>query len=262
MPQIDSFDVGTFCWAELSTSDEAGARDFYSAVFGWDVDVNEIPGGTYSTFMKGGRSVAAAAQQREEEAAGGVPPHWNLYVSVDDADAFAAKASSAGGNVIAPPFDVMELGRMAVISDPTGAVLGLWQDKAMGGYGVIDDPGTVNWHELMTPDLAKARAFYSELFGWEIEEYPMPRGTYTVFKSGEASRGGATATPENLGNLAAWTVYFEVEDCDGTVEKIKGAGGSVQFGPEFAETVGKFATIADPQGASFAILEPDPNVPQ
>ena len=262
MSKVDSFEVGTFCWAELSTSDEPAARDFYSGVFGWDVDVSEIPGGTYSTFMKDGRAVAAAGQQREDEAAQGIPPHWNLYVSVDDADSFAAKAASAGGTVIVPAFDVMEFGRMAVIADPTGAMLGLWQPKAMAGYGVINEAGTTGWHELMTPDIDKARAFYIELFGWTIQEYPMERGTYTVFNSGETGRGGAMPTPENLGDLAVWTVYFNTEDCNGTVEKIKGAGGRVDFGPDFAETVGTFASVADPQGAAFAVITPDPNIPQ
>ena len=262
MPQVDSFEVGAFCWAELATSDEVAARDFYSGVFGWDVDVSEIPGGTYTVFLQGGRSVAAAGQQREEEAAQGIPPHWNLYVSVDDADAYANKAASAGGSVIAPAFDVMEFGRMAVIADPTGAMLGLWQPKAMAGYGVINDPGTAGWHELMTPDVEKARAFYSELFGWTVDEYPMPRGTYSVFRAGEDNRGGAMPTPEDLGNLAVWTVYFDVEDCDATVEKIKSSGGRVDYGPEFTETVGRYASVADPQGVAFAVITPDPNVPE
>jgi len=262
MPHVDSFEVGAFCWAELSTSNEPGARAFYSAVFDWNVDVSEIPGGTYSTFTSSGRAVAAAAQQRDDEAAQGVPPHWNLYVSVDDADSFANKAAAAGGTVIVPAFDVMEFGRMAVIADPTGGVLGLWQSKAMAGYGVTDDPDTPGWHELMTPDIDKARAFYSELFGWSPKEYPMERGTYTVFMSGDKSRGGAMSTPEDVGDLAVWTIYFNVEDGDATVEKIKGAGGRVDFGPEFVETVGSFASVADPQGAAFAVIKPDPNVPQ
>lgn len=261
MPEFDGFDAGAFCWAELSTSDEAAARDFYRAVFGWDVDVAEIPGGTYSTFTLGGRSVAAAAQQREEEAAQGVPPHWNLYVNVDDADKVAAGAQEAGGNVIMPAFDVMELGRMAVIADPSGAMLGLWQPKAMAGYGLYGDSNTVGWNELMTPDIAGARDFYTTVFGWEVMAYPMPRGEYTVFKSGDENRGGAMSTPEDLGNLAVWSVYFSVDDCDATVGKIKGAGGRIDFGPEFAATVGTFASCADPQGAAFSVIEPDPDVP-
>ena len=260
MPEVNGFEPGLFCWAELSTSDANSAKSFYPTLFGWDVEDNEIPGGgVYTMYKLRGRYVGASSEQREDERSQGIPPHWNLYISTDDADGDAKRAEAAGGTVVAPAFDVMDAGRMAVIADPTGAIFGLWQSGQHRGFGLAFETGSVVWNELLTNDLDRATAFYTETFGWTAESSPTPTGTsYTVFRKGETQVAGAMANPEGMESMPPnWGVYYAVDDCDAIAARVKELGGSIYFGPQFMETVGKFATCADPQGAAFSILEPD-----
>lgn len=261
MPEINSFDNGQFCWAELATTDTAAAKSFYSSLFGWEIEDADIPGGgVYSMFTIGGRYVGAASDQQEQERSQGVPPHWNLYVSVDDADAFVKRAEAAGGTVLAPAFDVMDAGRMAVLADPTGAVVSLWQAGQHRGFGLVHEPGSWDWSELMTPDVEKAKAFYTETFGWDAGEYPTPdtQGhTYTMFTKGDTQIAGLMGNPAGMESTPPhWMVYYKVADIDGSLAKLKELGGQVYFGPQTVETVGTFATCADPQGAAFSLIEP------
>jgi len=264
MTEKNGFETGEFCWAELSTTDPTAAKGFYSNLFGWEIEDNDIPGADtpYTMFAVGGRHVGAAFVQMDEERKQGVPPHWNLYVSVDDADGYAKRAEAAGGTVLAPAFDVMDAGRMAVIADPTGAVLGLWQSGQHHGYGLVGEEGAVTWHELMTPDMAKAKAFYEEVFEWEGESAPTPGGgggTYTVFKKGDEQVAGAMENPPGMESTPPhWGLYYYVADADATAAKVKDLGGQIYFGPEDIPTVGRFATCADPQGSAFSVLQPDP----
>jgi len=153
MTEYDGHDPGTFCWIELSTSDQLGATAFYSNLFGWEAEETPIPpDGIYTMFRMRGRYVAAAASQREDERAQGVPPHWNTYVASDDADQTAKAAEAAGGTVLAPPFDVLDAGRMAVFADPQGATFGVWQPKNHPGAQLVNEPNTYGWSELLTTD--------------------------------------------------------------------------------------------------------------
>ncbi len=151
MAQVTAHAPGTFSWVELSTTDPRGAVSFYRALFGWDVSEMPMgPGETYSTFKLGGKDAAAAYAMREEERRMGVPPHWNMYITVENADAATRRAQELGAAVLAPPFDVMEVGRMAVLKDPSGAVFSVWQPKSqvmgphpipgMGFFTVLKDP--------------------------------------------------------------------------------------------------------------------------
>lgn len=262
MPEINGFETGQFCWAELTTTDQDGAKSFYTTLFGWGLDEQPIPDdGVYSMFTLKGRHVGAASTQRDEERNQGIPPHWNLYIAVDDADSYAKKAEAAGGTVIMPAFDVMDAGRMAVIADPTGAVVGLWQAGQHRGYGIINETYAPNWHELLTPDAAKAVAFYTETFGWDASEFPTGDAhPYTVFKRGDDQLAGAMQNPQGMESMPAnWNIYYSVPDCAATVEKVKELGGQVYFGPQAIPDVGTFATCADPQGAAFSVLEPQPS---
>jgi predicted enzyme related to lactoylglutathione lyase len=269
MTETNGFETGLFCWAELSTSDPTAAKSFYASLFGWEIQDMEIPGSDtpYTMFSAAGRQVGAAFVQMDEERNQGVPPHWNLYISVDDADGYAKRAEAAGGTVLAPAFDVMDAGRMAVIADPTGAVAGLWQSGQHRGYGRVGETGSVIWHELMTSDLDKATAFYEEVFEWKGETFPTPGDTegqpYNVFKKGETQVGGGMASPPGMESTPPhWMLYFGVDECDATAEKVKQLGGQIYFGPEDIPTVGRFATCADPQGAAFSLLQPDWSQPQ
>ena len=150
MATITQHAPGTFCWPELATTDQAGAKAFYTKLFGWETADTDIGGGEFYTMLKlAGRDVGALYSMRKEERATGVPPHWNSYVSVESADRAAARAKELGGTVILEPFDVMEAGRMAFIQDPTGAIFGVWQAKQHTGTSVLDEVGALCWTALL-----------------------------------------------------------------------------------------------------------------
>jgi predicted enzyme related to lactoylglutathione lyase len=164
----ESYEPGTFSWAELATTDADGAKSFYSAVFGWSYDDNEVPdgGGTYSMAQVDGTHVGAIFQ------ADG-PARWNSYITVEDAAETAEKAREAGATIHAEPFDVGDAGKMAVIQDPTGGVFSIWEPKDHIGAGLVNAHGALAWNDLMTYDVGEASEFYCELFGWEVAPVDM-----------------------------------------------------------------------------------------
>jgi predicted enzyme related to lactoylglutathione lyase len=158
---------GSFCWAELSTTDQKAAVAFYRDLFGWSVNDQPIgPDDVYSMLQLDGRDIGAAYTMRAEERQMGAPPHWNLYVAVANADETAARAQELGGTVLAPAFDVMDAGRMAIIQDPAGAIFEVWQPGRHIGARVLAEPGALCWSELSTRDPVAAERFYTRLFGW------------------------------------------------------------------------------------------------
>jgi predicted enzyme related to lactoylglutathione lyase len=187
----------------------------------------------------------------------GQPPAWTTYISVADADATAAAVGDAGGTVIAEPMDVMDLGRMAVFADPTGAVFGIWQPGTFAGAGLVNEPGGISWNELNTRDVDSARAFYGAVFGWTFDEQDMGGGeTYSMIVLGERPVGGmldlaARGVPEQI--PAHWQVYLGVDDTDATIAAAKERGGSLMLEPVDIP-FGRFAILTDPQGASFAVI--------
>ena len=246
---------GTFCWVELATKDGAAAKRFYTSLFGWGVDDMPIPdGSTYSMLQKSGKKIGALYQLGPQQQ--GVPPHWNSYVSVASADASAAKAKELGGKVMVEPFDVMDAGRMAVFSDPTGAMFSLWEPKRHIGAQVVNEPGAFCWNELYTTDPRKAAAFYIGLFGWKMNARHMDFGDYVIFENSEGMMAGMMQVPKEWGPVPPhWLVYFAVDDCDGSVEKAKRLGANVTVPPMDVDTAGRFAVLADPQGAGFAVIK-------
>src|SRR5688572_27436353 len=168
MPAIDQHKEGTFSYADLATSDLDAATVFYTDLFGWQTDdqpMGEDPTDIYRQFTKDGRVVCAAAKQRPEQAEAGVPSMWNVYFTVSDVDTAAKKCEAAGGTIHAQPFDVFEAGRMAVISDATGAFFCLWEPKQSIGSYVMNEANTLGWAESGSTDVAKAQAFYTEALG-------------------------------------------------------------------------------------------------
>ena len=116
---------GAVGWCDLITDDVEKARAFYTGVVGWETEVMDVGMGPYTVFKAGGRPAAGMMAKPPESAAGGAPNTWTSYVTVDDVDACAAKVASAGGAVLNGPVDVPEVGRMAIIQDPTGGVIGI-----------------------------------------------------------------------------------------------------------------------------------------
>jgi predicted enzyme related to lactoylglutathione lyase len=260
MATITQHAPGTFCWFELGTTDEAGAKKFYSELFGWTVvDYPMGDQGTYHMLQKNGLDVGAFYKLMDDQVKQGVPPHWMPYVSVESAANAAEKAKQLGGTVIAGPMDVMEHGRLAVIQDPTGAMFSVWEPLKHMGTGLLDEPGAQTWSELMTPDTDKAAAFYTGLFPWKSETMPMPgaSGTrmYTIFKRGDANAAGLMANPpEAAGVPPHWMTYFAVESTSAAVARATSLGAKILH-PETPTPYGAFAILQDPQGAAFAVIE-------
>ena len=255
MPEISSYKNGQFCWADLTTSDPRAARSFYTGLFGWSVqDIPMGDAGVYSMLQIRGKDVAALAGMRDEEKKQGVSPHWNNYVSVSNADSAAKKAKSLGGTIVAPAFDVMDAGRMALIADPQGAIFALWQAKKSIGAELNNEANTMCWNELMTSDIEGARKFYSGLFGWNLKV--SPEYTEVHLGAGDQGIGGMMQIrPEMQGMPPNWIPYFAVSDTDGAAKKAKAAKAHVGVPPTDIPNVGRFSVLADPQGARFAIIQ-------
>ncbi|MGA2469197.1 MAG: VOC family protein [Solirubrobacteraceae bacterium] len=259
MGERSGYAPGTFSWVDLSTTDQDAAKTFYTGLFGWQIeDMPAGEGAVYSMASVDSKHVAAIGPQPAQQREAGVPPMWNSYVTVADADASAARAKELGATVHAPPFDVMTAGRMAVIQDPQGAFFEIWQPGDRFGAALVNAPGAFSWNELSSPDVDASAAFYGELFGWTItpvEGMPM---AYLTIRNGETNNGGITE-PAAPGTPPYWLVYFAVDDIDAGLAKVAELGGAKIAGP-IDIGVAKIAVVSDPQGAVFALyagqLEP------
>lgn len=251
MATMTSYSPGSFCWNELVTTDAASAKKFYSSLFGWNATDQEVdPGNYYTNLDIGGKSVGALYGMNPSQIERGVPPHWNLSVSVENADESAAKAASLGGTVVLPPFDVMDLGRLAMIQDPTGAKLCLWQPKQHFGAALVGENGAFCWWELQTNDMEKAKAFYISLFGWTAGGSP----DYVEWVHGGVSMGGMLKIQAEWGAVPPnWQSYVMVPSVDDSAAKATELGGSVMAPPMDIPGMGRFAVLADPQGAVFSV---------
>ena len=259
MPEITKHEPGMFSWVDLTTSDAAGAKAFYTALFGWEPVDNPVDDTTvYTMFNKNGKNAAAMFQMTPEMAQQGMVTCWNAYATVSDADATAARAADLGGTVLMGPTDVFDAGRMLVLQDTTGAVLSAWQPKENIGAEVMSEPGAFTWCELYTHDTDAAAAFYEGLFGWTRKVHQMPHGEYTEFQSGGKAAGGMLAIRPEWGEVPPnWTVYFVVESIMPALEQVKALGGSVRTLPQIVPTVGTFALVSDPQHGYFMLIELD-----
>lgn len=257
MANIDKHSAGAFCWFELATTDQAAAKNFYTSLFGWAVNDSPMgPDDFYSMFKLSGRDTGAAYTMRKEQRAQGVPPHWMIYVAVENADQAVSKAAQLGGTVLSPAFDVMDLGRMAVLHDPTGANFSVWQAKNHQGTGIGGAVNTFCWADLSTPDSGKAGKFYSGLFGWEMMKDPNDPSEYIHIKNGEDFIGGIPpATHRNPNAPPHWLVYVQVADVEAAAAKTGQLGGKVLMPPRNMEGVGTWSIIADPQGAVLALFK-------
>jgi predicted enzyme related to lactoylglutathione lyase len=258
MGERSRYAPGTFSWSELSTTDQDAAKAFYGGLFGWAADDRPVgDGAVYSMMQLDGRSVAAIAGQPQQQREAGVPALWNSYVTVESADAAAARAQELGATVHAPAFDVMQAGRMAVIQDPQGAYVMVWEPREHIGAGLVNAPGALAWNELQSPDLDASAAFYGALFGWEVQDAPGMTERYLAIKNGSANNGGMRQV--TAGMPPAWLVYFGIDDIDAGIARVEELGGSKLVGPIDIQ-IAKFAVVQDPQGAVFALyagqLEP------
>jgi predicted enzyme related to lactoylglutathione lyase len=249
---MTEYAAGTPSWVDLSTSDADASKAFYGALFGWSTTEPREEFGGYVNFLDDGKTVGGLNPMGEQ-------PFWSTYVSVDDAEATTAVAKEHGGSAIVEPMDVGDLGRMAVLVDPQGAVFGLWQPKEMRGAEKVNEANALCWNELHTPDIDAAKSFYGTVFGWRPEGMDMGAMEYTIFNVGDRGIGGGmpigSDAPADM--PPHWLVWFAVADRDATVAKARELGASVMLEAMDAPGVGKMAVLGDPQGAAFGVITPE-----
>ncbi len=259
MPEVKKHLQGEPCWAELTTSDEKGALKFYMGLFGWTDDAQSMGDGKFYHMMEVRGHVAAALFEAGKDELKQMPPHWSVYFSVTSADETAKKVKAAGGKVVVEPMDVMDVGRMVVAQDPSVAYISFWEAKRHIGYTVVNEPGAVVWNELMTRDTKKAVPFYKAVLGVEAAAMPMPGGgDYTMLKVAGKDVAGIMAMPKEVPAQvpAYWGPYFAVANADAAIKKAQSLGGKAMMPAQDIAGVGRFATLSDPQGATFSILQP------
>jgi len=256
MTEMTEYTAGTPSWVDLGTPDIEASASFYGDLFGWEIPESPLAGqtGGYRTATSAGRSVAGVMPLMAE----GQPPAWSTYVSVDDAEATSARVQEAGGTVMAPPMDVLDLGRMAVFADPQGAVFGIWQPGTMKGAQLVNEPVSLCWNELNTRDPEASKAFYEAVFGWSPQVSEVATEGYVTFHRDESDEGGVAGMLDMRGQVPDevpphWMVYFAVEDADATIAKAGELGAGTAVGP-IDIPIGRFAVLRDPHGAHFAVI--------
>jgi hypothetical protein len=250
---ITEFPQGTPCWVDLGSSNLEASKSFYSQLFGWQPESSDDPAyGGYAVFHRGEDAVAGIGPLMSPDQ----PEAWTVYFACDDADATAAAVQANGGTVFAPPFDVGDQGRMAICSDPTGGVFGIWQKITFGGWQVINEPNSWCWNELRTTDAAAATRFYQAVFGMTSDVMDMGDATYTTLKVGDRTVCGVMDMDGLFppGTPPHWAVFFTVADADEAALKVEKLGGLVQAPAMEAEGVGRWVPVADPRGASFLVM--------
>jgi len=251
MTEISSYASGTPCWVDVSSTELDRTVDFYTQLFGWEAQRDPRPeAGGYTMFTQRGKNVAAASPAPE-----GMPSVWTTYLATDDVDAAAAKAREAGGNVMVEPFDVFDAGRMTVVQDPTGAVFGVWQAGAHHGSELANEPGSFNWNELNTRDVAAATRFYEAVFGVEVDMQELVGTPYGVIKVDGRPVGGVRHLDAPEDQVPAhWQTVFAVADCDAALTRVEELGGLKLTDPLEVPGIGRFALVQDPLGATFQLI--------
>lgn len=244
--------LGEPCWAELVTSDPARAGEFYTRLFGWSETESGPEDGTSVTFRKGEARIAGMGTQLRGST---TPDAWTTYLAVADVDATTAAARAAGAQVLAEPENLGTMCRMAILMDPAGATIGLWQSLEHTGFGAVDEAGTPVWHELNTRDWDAARRFYEKVFDWKLKPLSdTEEFRYSTFGGADDMAGGifdakASLPPETPSH---WQLYLGVPDVAAAAARVTELGGTVLWEPWDTE-YGTFAQVTDPTGAMFML---------
>lgn len=250
---------GQFCWYDLMTPDPSGAKRFYPSLLGWKVETFKFasPDQPYDMWSVGGRTFGGVGKITDEQKATGIPPHWLPSVQVNSVDETASKAAQLGGRVVVAAMDIPQTGRYAILTDPQGAMIAIFQANGpFGGFDGTPEMGKPSWHELMTTDYKRAFEFYSALFGWEkIEELDMgPLGVYFEFGMKGKMYGGMFNRTADMASMNPfWLPYFHVKDVETSTEAAKRMGAFVQNGPMQVPGGSWIVVMGDPQGAAFAM---------
>jgi predicted enzyme related to lactoylglutathione lyase len=249
------YEAGVFCWVDLMAHDMEAAKRWYSQLFGWEMTPTD-ENMSYSNAMQRGEMVAGIGGMPDEMKKQGVPAMWNSYAWTDDAAKVEAAAREHGATIIAPTMQVGEYGSMMCFVDPGGAPVGVWQPGTHRGAGIVNKPNSLCWNELCTRDVEGSKKFYAKVLGWTYEAMPMGDFDYEVVKVGERPNGGIMPMVGEMweGIPPHWMVYFAVADTDAIARKCEQTGGKIMVPPQDM-SVGRFAVLADPQGAVFSVLK-------
>jgi predicted enzyme related to lactoylglutathione lyase len=253
MPTRDApWAAGTPCWTDIAVPDLPAAVQFYSTVLGWTpVDMGE-QFHHFHVAMVDGRAAAGIGPVLSADQ----PTYWTVYLATDDADATAKLIVERGGSLLVDPMDVGENGRMAIATDPTGGVFGLWQAGTQVGHGIYNEPGALIWEDARLTDPAGGQRFYADVFGYGYQPVPGAPDDYRTFHLGDdpplGGMGGLMGAPE--GTRSHWLTYFCVPDADAAVAAVEAGGGAV-VGPAETTPYGRMAAVTDPFGAPFMVLQ-------
>lgn len=253
MVQRTSYAQGTPNWIDIQSPDVEASKHFYGTLFGWN-HVNAMgDDGTYWMADLGGLPVAAISGHNPENTPLDAPARWNTYIAADSADDVLGRVAEAGGTVMMEAFDIAGAGRMGWAADPSGADFGVWQGAGHIGSVLVNEPGALTWNELVTNDQATALPFYEKVFGVTTKVDDLGGMSYTsIFVGGESIAGSVPPPMPTAPNH--WHVYFAAADTDATVAAAKELGASVIVEP-FDLPVGRTATLQDPQGAYFSVIQ-------
>jgi uncharacterized protein len=258
MPHVDSHTPATINWVDFVSTDLEAATGFYTGLFGWETEDMPMPGGEgiYRFFRLGGRDAAAGGTMPAEMAAQGIPSHWNVWVATDSAAEVVEKAAAAGGQVLMPPMTMGPSGTLAMVADPGGAAIGVWQADQHIGAGVVDEPGAMVWYEVNTRAFEECKRFYGQVVGWAAEPLEAPGINYATWRLGDRTVAGMLEMNEQWEGIpSSWMVYFAVGDTDEAAKRATELGGSVGA-PPFDTAYGRIAVLADPAGGHFSVLTP------
>lgn len=239
-----------FVWHELMTVDPMAAKKFYPKLFGWTFRDQEMGGhtGVYTMWLSGDRGVGGMMAIDKGH---GLAPAWNGYVEVPDVDAAARRATGCGGKILVPPTDIPDVGRFAMIQDTLGSVVNAFKYAGPDMPEESPTPGEFCWDELQTSDPRTAIAFYTEVMGWKIKSANMGGGfgEYHLLQWGEKERGGIV---ESRDGTSRWLSYVSVDNVDAMTRNAEQLGAKLLAKP-MDMPMGRFAVLADPAGASFAL---------
>ncbi|WP_330228955.1 VOC family protein [Nocardia sp. NBC_00508] len=261
MPTHDgSWPQGTPCWVDCQVDDPARARDFYGELFGWEIQDSPPEAGGYLMAMRNGRAAAGIGPKPEGMP---MPSVWTTYLAADNADTVAEKVTAAGGALMMAPFDVLDVGRMFVGADPTGAVFGVWESKAHSGAAIYNEHGAYCWNELHTSDYKRAQEFYANVFGWHYTEIGDGQNfiysTFSRTQDGDGIGGINDSTKMPGDNPSYWLAWFQVDNADTALDKARDLGSTIMSGPDDSP-FGRMGIVQGAQGEVFGIIDPTTTV--
>ncbi|MGW1745700.1 VOC family protein [Streptomyces sp. NPDC002092] len=238
--RASAYGEGVPCWVDAQLPDVEAGKRFYGELFGWTFEDRPEVSGGFVWARKEGEPVAALARKAD----GRLPTVWSVYFATPDAEALADRIWAAGGQVVTAPTPLAELGTAALVTDPEGAVFGLWEPGSHPGFGRRHEPGTFAWAELYARDVEVANTFYGDLFHDALFG---PEARPDFGRAAVSEVFPAEMPPHFL-------VHFGVADCDEALGTVSRLGGRI-WAPVFETSYGRVAVVTDNQGASFAVLE-------